>query len=144
MFASLEDINTHLPNDKLVLNEGTVTPFSNDADNVIRAYLSGVYTPLTLAGWDAPDNTPQTVRSIAGRLIAAKYYRERFATDSDVDPAFAQNLYNEAMGMLMGVKGGSIILPEVTTDTDDQFNRNDFYPNDDAGDPMFSIGMEFG
>jgi hypothetical protein len=145
ILASLDDIQTHLPVDKLEVEDTLVDLLQIDVNRTIRGYLSGVYEPATLAAWDDPDDTPGIIRGIAGRLIAAAYYAKRYAEDDPDVPQYAQRLYNEAMATLVGVQSGRIILEEVTTEvTGDNLTREDFWPNDDTEGPLFKVGDVFG
>ena len=104
-FATLDDVNMHLPTDKLEMKQPALDLMGVDAERIIRGYLSNVFTPLVLAGWTDPTLTnpatagyvPELIRAIAGRFIAAFYYRERYSEDSLDDPQYAQMKYDEAM-----------------------------------------------
>jgi hypothetical protein len=134
------DIQTHLPFDKLKLEEipDDVASQKLDAERIIRGYLAGVFEPATLAAWTDPDSTPGQIRAIAGRFAAAHIYRIRYSEDSLDDPEFAQNLYNEAMTMLMMVITGQIVLDDVD-DVGAQFDNTYFFPNDTTDDPKFTM-----
>jgi hypothetical protein len=81
ILASLADINTHLPDDKIRMDDADDDALQIDAQRLIRGSLTGVFTPVIISGWATPDDTPELIRGIAGRFIAAKWYAERYAED---------------------------------------------------------------
>lgn len=141
MFASLDDVNMHLPTDKLEIEEPELALFGLDADRIIRGYLAGTIPATTLATWTSPNSTPELVRAIAGRFIAAFYYRERYSEDSLDDPAYAQIKYNEAMALLQGIISGDIVLIEGpdTVIVGPHMSSLDFYPNATDDGPIFTM-----
>jgi hypothetical protein len=143
--ASLEDINVHLPQDKLVALDANETKEQLDAQRIIFAKLSNTFSAGTLAGWASPATTPQTIRAVAGRLIAALIYARAFSSEVDGVPEYSQGLYTEAMTMLDQIIDGTITLPEVTeeVETGGNLNASFFYPNDDATGPYFTMGARF-
>lgn len=148
ILASLTDINGFLPDDKAHLSDGEDGQYQIDASRVIKGNLAGVFTPVTLKGWDAPSNTPALIRGIAGRLIAAKYYSKLYSEDEPDGSTYAQNLYNEAVGMLAQIREGLLLVVDdnQVPIEDNQLSLTDavFEPNDSTIGPIFSIGMEFG
>ena len=129
----LDDINVHLPKDKLVVLEADDDALQLDVERIIKARLSGTFSPVTLASWTTPGTTPGTIQGIAGRLIAAFVYARAFASESVGLPEYAQWLYDQAMMSLDYIVTGSITLPEVTTevgDTGSRFTQDFFWPND--------------
>jgi hypothetical protein len=148
-YATLDDVNMHLPTDKLEMQSPTLALVGVDAVRIIRGYLANVYSAATLAGWTDPSETdsdvvgyvPQLIRAIAGRFIAAFWYRERYSEDSLDDPQYAQRKYDEAMALLMGVVNGTIILDDVAEEpeTSTGLTSDDFFPNDSDAGPMFSV-----
>lgn len=139
--ASLDDVNMHLPTDKLEIEQPELDLFGLDADRIVRGYLAGVIPATTLALWASPDATPELIRAIAGRFIAAFYYRERYSEDSLDDPIYAQTKYNEAMALLQGIIDGSITLVDLDEPitTTDRFTADNFYPNGKDSGPIFSM-----
>lgn len=148
-FATLDDVNMHLPTDKLEMKQPKLDLMGIDAERIIRGYLSNVFTPLILAGWTDPEEddpavagyVPELIKSIAGRFIAAFYYRERYSEDSLDDPQYAQMKYDEAMGFINQLIAGTIALVDVdlvATSTSD-LTSDDFYPNDTDSGPMFTV-----
>lgn len=141
----MDDINVHLPQDKLPANESDVELFQIDAHRVISGMLSNVFPPAELASWADPSDTPEYIRGIAGRLIAAKFYAVRYSEDSaDEVPAYAQTLYDQAIAMLGMVISGDTVLPEVdpAISGGERFTNLDFWPNDSAPGPIFSVELE--
>jgi hypothetical protein len=140
MFASLDDVNVHLPTDKLQVNDAELDTLELDADRIIRGYMAGVFAPATIAAWADPDSTPELIRAIAGRLTAAFYYKARYSEDLTEIPAYAQQKYDEAMALIAGIRDGSIVMIDVTeVATVGQFTSDDFYPNNTDKGPMFSV-----
>lgn len=141
--ATIDDINIHLPRDKVEVDTANYTPFQLDAERVVRGMLAGYYPSTTLATWTSPDTTPGLIRSIVGRLVAAFHYRQRYSEDSLDDPLYAQNKYNEAMELLRGVLDGTVVLEEVTVAGADHLTSKDFWPNDTTlPDPYFTMNMQ--
>lgn len=145
MLASLDDVKTHLPLDKLQVTDGNaeITMFQVDVERLIKGYLSSVFSAATLAVWADPDSTPDYIRACAGRLIAAFYYAKRYSADlPDWDKTYPQRLYNDAMAMLEAVRSGEIDLglPE-TPGT--QFDNSFFYPDSTAREPAFTMDMRW-
>lgn len=148
ILASNEDVNGFLP-DLLEVSGGNDRQLQIDANRVVKSQLAGVFTPLVLTGWDEPADTPQLIRGIAGRLIAAKYYAQQLSQETTNVPQFAQNLYNEAIAMLAMIKSGQLVVTDddnnpISTGDGADLTSADVYPNNAAPAPIFSIGMEFG
>ena len=144
MLASLDDINTFLPTDKLEARDGDerIARHQTDVDRVIKGYLSSTFSAVTLAAWADPDSTPGFIRSIAGRLIAAFHYGRSYTEDlPDWDRTYPQRIYNEAMQMLEQVRTGDVIVVEDETPST-QFSSNFFYPGKDS-EPVFTMDMRF-
>lgn len=139
------DVQIHLPVDKLKVEEipDDKAKAYEDAERIVKGYLSGVFTPVTLAGWDTPENTPPQIRAVAGRFAAALIYRVRYSESSLDDPTYAQNKYNEAMAMLQGIIDGSIVL-EGVDEPALEFTDEWFFPTDAATDqPKFTMSGRF-
>ena len=137
-FASLDDVNMHLPTDKLELEQPELDLFGLDAERIIRGYLAGVIPAAAMATWTSPDTTPELIRAIAGRFVAAFYYRERYSEDSLNDPLYAQIKYNEAMSLLQGIIAGTIVITDPTIPPIGiRFTAADFYPNATDEGPIF-------
>jgi len=108
-YADLKDVNLFLPQDKVPMN-AMDTGLQLDADRIIRGYVGGVINITELQTWADPDHTPELIRAISGRLIAAAYYAERYAENTNELSAYAQSLYNEAILILTGIREGSIVV----------------------------------
>ena len=151
ILASLDDINAELPSES---PEAVAAATDDNTDllqisvaRVVRGYLSNTFSREVLMTWDTPDNTPEIIRVIAGKLIASQHYFNQTAkTSLVIDPdSFAQKRYDEAMALLQGIVDGSIIVelpgngtlpPNVTVLSD-----LDFFPIDDT-DRAFTLGMD--
>lgn len=145
LLASLADVNVHLASSSQVL-DALNADLQIDASRLIKAQLTGVFQPAVLVGWGSPDTTPPIIRAIASRLIAAKWL-SRQTSESHITeiPAYAQELYNEALMQIAGIKNGSIIVigidgnPIVEVD-DLDLGESDYYPNLSGPPPMFTVG----
>jgi hypothetical protein len=141
--ASLDDINVHLPGDKIEVPPALYDEEQLDAERIVRGYLSGYVDPAILAGWTSPDTTPDEIRAVVGRLVAAFHYRLRYSEDSLVDPEYALLKYNEAISLLTMVQQGTITLPGVPVIGGLDLEAADFWPNDSTTDgPFFTMGMK--
>lgn len=147
--ASLEDVQTHLPSDKLTLtgSEGEYLLAQIDTERVIKGALSAQFQLSTLAAWADPSATPAYVRAIAGRLTASFYYRLRYAEDvadsgTDGEASYAQFKYDEAMMMLQGVIDGTVVLEEIQ-ETEPTVSDLRFYPDEAAPGPFITMEREF-
>lgn len=146
ILADLDDINTHLPEDKLQADDDVTDKLQIDAARLIRAMLAGFVPTATLALWVEPADTPELIRGIAGKLIASKYYSIRYAEDSDVSD-YAQNLYLEAIAEINQIREGTLIILgddgiEITI-TGTSLEEDDFWPNDSTDPPKFTMGQTF-
>lgn len=121
-----------------------------DASRVIKSQLSGVFQVATLVSWMNPDTTPATIRAIAARLIAAKYYSKQIADDQTKEiPAWAQYMYNEAIAMLNAIRAGTlVVIDDDGTPIDDPGTTgetvSDFWPNDTTEGPYFTMAKKWG
>lgn len=135
------DVQIHLPLDKLRIEE--IPDDRSDAveyaERIVRGYLAGVLESATIASWVSPATTPSQIRLMTGLFAAAKIYRLRYSEDSLDDPEYAQQLYDEAMLMLQGIRDGTIIIDD-TTDVTTGFDNTWFQPNDASTDePKFHM-----
>jgi len=147
LLASNRDINRWLPGDKLVATDTNTAEFQIDAWQLIRGQLASSFPTTVLATWTNPTNTPATIRAIAGRLIAAYLYRETYSEDSVAIPAYAQELYNEAIAMLAQIRANTLIVLDGSgnpIDNELALTAGDFYPNDGAPGPFFTMTDRFG
>lgn len=146
ILASLDDINANLPSD-----DGSPVTIADDENSsllqisvarVIRGYLTRVIDNGTLQGWATPDATPDTVREIAAKLIAAQLYFNQTAKTTPLinKDSFAQKLYDEAIAMLQQIIMGDIILEGVVTNATEGLSDLDYWPNTPT-DRSFTKGM---
>lgn len=155
LLASDDDINGFLASNQTmsVTSADPATAsyddMQTDASRVIKSQLSGVFPTATLVGWIDPDSTPGTIRAIAGRLIAARWYSKQVTADEDrLIPGYAQQLYNEAIAMLAAIRAGElpvldddgVPIPGITTAE----SAADFWPNNDTPGPYFTMAKKWG
>ena len=157
-FSNASDANVFLDGTTMVLVDGQIDNENTDAEMMIRAYLTNRVPAAVMATWTDATHTPELVRQIAGRFVAAICYRRAISgNDSAVDP-YAAGLYNEAMAMLQGIIAGTINIPEVPPGTlldTRHLAQGMYYPNNNADvcpDPSstgntdaikFRIGADF-
>jgi hypothetical protein len=143
-YATLEEINQHLPATSLQITDAEDDPWQLDAERIIRGFLSNVYSGSTIAGWTTPGSTPALIQSIAGRLIAGWFYASKIAGETTDYPEYARRLYDEALELLNQIRSGDIRLSDVseTPTTGDTITSADFWPND-LEDVTFRMDMEF-
>lgn len=138
------DVQTHLPVDTLKV-EGIPDDRNLiylDAERVVRGVLTGSVDAAVMALWATPDDTPDIIRAACARLAAAEIYRLRFGQQAFTDPEYAQVKYNEAMGLLMKIVSGEIVLPGVDSGVD--FDNTWFEPTDASTDqPKFTMGSRW-
>lgn len=146
LYATLDDINVHLPADKAFMQDGQDDLLQVDAYRLIRARLSGTFSAAAIATWVSPTTTPELIREIAGKLIAAKFYAELVAEDEADGSLFAQSLYNEAIAMLNDIRNGTLTILGVDGLELDNGNlvQTSFWPNSTTDDPSFSVGETWG
>lgn len=143
ILADLSDINAHLPPNVQISN-AVDDSLQVDALRLIRGQLVSIFTPAVLNSWTTPDATPELIRSVAGRLIASKYYGTTLAGQvPDEMAAYAVSLYNEAISILTDIKGGVEIVVgtdgnPLPTDTIGSDSSADMQPQ--TGTPVFSMG----
>jgi hypothetical protein len=146
--ANLDDINSFLPQDKFRATDGNpkITLFQIDVERLVKGYLGSVFSATELNAWADPATTPNLIQSVAGRLIAAFYYRDKVSEQvaTHEERAYPQRLYNEAMLMLDGIRLGKITLAEVSELPGTAFDTDYFYPNDlEVDAPKFTMDMRF-
>lgn len=147
LLADLDDIKRWLPDDKLPATDGSTATFQVEAYRIVKSQLAGVFTPVTLSSWADPATTPGIIRSIAGRLIAAYMYREAYSEDVTDVPEYAQLLYDEAIDLMVQIRAGTLTVVDENSEPIASnlldMSSEDFYPNDDAPGPYFSMSQEF-
>jgi hypothetical protein len=148
ILASLDDINTHLPDDKAKMEDSDDNALQIDIARYVRSLLSGFFSAATLVGWDTPADTPELIRGIAGRLIAAKYYAILYSEDIEGVNNYAQTLYNEANMMIEDIRTGTRTVLDVNgvpiaVEGGISLTSDDFYPNDSAPAAKFTMDRVF-
>ena len=153
--ATLDDVNNHLPIDKLEMVAGDdFNQYLLDVERIIKGALSTTYSPTTLAGWSDPTVSPThakyvpgMIRSIAGRFIASFYYAKRFSEESTEVAPYAQKLYDDALGLLNKIVSGEISLYDETDEASpmgQHLEDDDFFPNDPIQTPpVFAMDKQF-
>jgi hypothetical protein len=144
MLARLQDIQKFLPEHKVEVNDANTAQWQIEATRIVKAKLSGTFTAATLHGWDNPDDTPPIIRSIAGELVAAYFYRALYSEDETVVPIYAQTLYNEAIQMLNDIRDGVLVVLDdndnpIADVTTTNMGTGDFYPDATAPGPYFNV-----
>lgn len=144
MFASLTDIQAWLGNNKITVDDAMSAKPNIEATRIIKGQLAGVFTPSMMLTWADPDNTPELIRSIAGRLTAAYIYKQLYSEETTEIPPYAQDLYNQAIAMLADIRSGAIVVLDVDDEpvTADGVNVLGFWPNDTTV-PAFTMDQEF-
>jgi hypothetical protein len=141
-YASLSDVNVHLPVDKLRAQDDDIVNLNVDAQRLIRARLAGTFDVTSIINtWVSPATTPEAIRRIAGKLIAAKFYANLVAEDEADGSLFAQGLYNDAIAELNDIRTGieTVIGVDGSELANDVLTSTSFYPNDTAPSPSFSV-----
>lgn len=143
MLAKLEDIRAYIAEDKLPVDDVNTSKLQLEVARLIKGKLSGVFQATTIFSWDEPDNTPGIIRNIAGELIAAFLYRERYSEDDTEVPEYARQLYMEAIGLLDEIRAGTlVVLDENDEPIEDnllEMSAADFWPNDSTPGPYFQM-----
>jgi len=148
ILASLDDINTHLPSDKAKMLDSDDNELQIDVARYVRSLLSGFFSAATLTAWVSPATTPDAIRGIAGRLIAAKWYALLYSEDIETVNTYAQNLYNEANMMIDQVRTGVLVVVDVNNvpipaEGVASLTSDDFYPNASAPGAKFTMDKVF-
>ena len=149
ILASLEDINTHLPDDKAKMEDSEDDSLQIDAARYVRSLLAGMFSATTLFGWNTPANTPDLIRGVAGRIIAAKYYARLYSEDVETVSSYAQYLYNEANRIIDGIRAGTYVVLDtndnpIPTEVGAGMTVDDFWPNDTTPGPYFTMDQVLG
>jgi hypothetical protein len=149
LLASLDDINANLDEVVIEANDPNTDMIQISVARVIRGYLSRVIPTSTMLGWSSPNKTPEIIREIAAKLIAAQhYYTEISKQSTDIqDTHYAQILYDRAMEMLKQILEGDVAIIDPITGDDllagatSSMGELDFWPVDET-DRAFTMGME--
>ena len=143
LYATLDDINAHLPVEqgKAQISDSEDDLLQIDAYRLIRGRLSGTFDLTIINAWVSPATTPEQIRQIAGKLIAAKWYALLVAEDEPDGSLFAQNLYNEAIAELNDIRNGTLTVIGVSGEEleNSALIESSFWPNDTSPDPSFTI-----
>lgn len=136
-FATIDDVNKFLDESKVLVTDQDEDLDQDSAERLIRGYLASHVPSAELASWRSPGQTPELIRDIAGRLVAAFRYRKLYSEDVNEVSPYAQELYNEAIAMLRGIITGELTIVNMTdVNVDLQqgsgLSSLHFYPNDDA------------
>ena len=145
MYASLSDITAWLRDDTIDVDDANTKQHNIEAGRLIRSRLSGTFTPLVLTEWDEPDNTPELIRSIAGRLAAAYLYRKLLSLQYDKEVAsYASELWAEANAELTNIVLGNSIVVDDGNNPIDTTGENliKFFPNNSVP-PLFTVSDKF-
>lgn len=144
--ASVEDVSRWITEDKLEVNEASIAPFNVEVERTIKAMLAGVFTSSVMASWVDTDTTPPLISSIAGKLIAAYTYRNAYSEDESAVPPYAQQLYREAVDSLISIRAGRMVVLDASDNpvsSTEPLTSLDFYPNNSAPGPVFTMDKEF-
>lgn len=145
VFASLTDIQSWLPSDKVPIDDANSGKQNIDATRIVKGSLAGMFAPIVIATWVDPDSTPELIRSVTGRLTAAFIYAN---LTSEEDPgkvsAYAQWLYDGAMLMLAQILAGTLTVIDDNGDPVDTQGSGllSFFP-DDTTTPEFTMDKLF-
>jgi len=151
----VKDINVHLPKDKLGVLNADDDALQLDVERIIKAKLSGTFSPATLASWTVPGDAfppatvPHVIQEVAGKLVAAFVYARTFSSEVAGLPEYAQWLYDQAMMTLEEIILGEIVIPPEelpggeTVDTGSRLTRDMFWPNADTGGDRFTRQDQF-
>lgn len=146
LFASLDDIQAHLPPGKAEIEDADDDLLQVEAFRLIRAKLASTFATSTITTWVSPATTPEIIRTVAGMVIAAKWFAELYAEDSDEDAKYANNLYNQAMALIADIQNGNAPVIDIDDTTvlsgSGLLSSDDFYPNDTVP-PKFTMDKEF-
>lgn len=143
MLASKTDVQTWFTDDKVQIDDANIAKPLIEAQRLIRSQLIGTFTPTTILGWSSPDVTPEIVRGIAGRLAAAFLYRQLYSAEGMGVPPYAQELYAEALAMLVSIRDGQATVYDANMEPiAGTGGIISFWPNDQTT-PDFKIKESF-
>lgn len=153
ILASLDDINAELPSQEDPAGLSDFVIEATDANTgllqitvarVVRGYLSGVVDTTVSMGWDSPENTPEIIRVVAAKMIAAEVYFNSASRTTLLVAAdsIGQHRYNEAMDILNKILEGLILIDGDVPIDSPNMSELDFFPVDDT-DRAFTMGQQF-
>ena len=152
MLGSYLDANTFLDQGKLVFtSDADALPYMTEAGRTIRGYLYGRVDAATMTAWDSTPNgatAPELIRSIAGRLAAARVYFSKYSGEAEEVTPYAQMLWNQGIAALNGIMNGTLVIDAMVDAgqdivTEQHLDESMFYPNDSGpstDDPKFTMG----
>lgn len=140
-YATIVDVNVHLPVDKLQIEDAEAEPLLIDAQRLVRARLTGVFDITVIDSWATPATTPELIREITGKLVAAKFYAKLVAEDEADGSKYAQDLYNEAIQMLTDIRLGNLTVIDPAGDpiSNDNLTETSFWPDATTQEPFFKV-----
>lgn len=143
IMASLDDINGELPTEVVEATGNNTSLIQINVARLIRGYLRRVIDNGTLLTWTTPELTPETIRLIAAKLIAAQlYFQETAKTTTEIsEKSFAQKKYDEAMSLINQIIAGTIDIPDITESPIEGLSDLDHFPRDATG-RAFTRAME--
>jgi hypothetical protein len=144
-FASTNDVNAHLPDDKAQGSDEDYESLHIDAERLIVGRLASTVQYSIMVDWDTPEDTPGIIRHISSLIVAAKFYSKLAAEDEADGSQFANDLYNQALMEIDKILSGATVIIGVDGEPIDLDITSDlrFYPNAAAPDPFFAIAQEF-
>lgn len=145
IMASLDDVNANLDGSVVKAATSDIDLIQISVARIIRGYLSRVITLTTLHSWSTPAATPEIIREVAGKLIAAQLYITRSSRSEleMTDQHYAQRLYDAAMEILNQIIAGDIKIDDITlVDDTASLTTLDFWPVDST-DRAFTLGQQF-
>jgi hypothetical protein len=144
IMASLNDINANLDGEVVEATASNTDLIQISVARVIRGYLAQIVDPVIMATWVSPEATPEIIREVAGKMIAAQlYYNETAKSSTTVAPThYAQVLYNQAMELLNQIVQGEVVIGGIPTTPLESVELGlDYFPIDDT-DRAFSMGLK--
>lgn len=144
ILASTGDVNANLDGKVIEATSQNSNLIQVSVARVVKAYLSKVVDAETMATWVSPDTTPEIIREVAGKMIAAQvYFNHIIKTSALIDDVhYTQRLYTQAMDILNKIIAGEIDIGQGTPVVPvGSMTMLDFYPVDDT-DRAFTLGME--
>lgn len=144
IMASLNDINANLDGEVVEATASNTDLIQISVARVIRGFLAQIVDPTIMVTWTTPETTPDIIREVAGKMIAAQlYYNETAKSTTTVAPThYAQILYNQAMELLNQIVQGEVVIGGIPTTPLESVELGlDYFPIDDT-DRAFSMGLK--
>jgi len=142
ILANLDDINRYLDQAVAPATDENTALLQIGVARILRGNLYQVLDNVIIQGWRSPESTPDSVREIAGMLIAAQHYYVEWSKTNNIidDDSYPQRLYDRAMLELNKIIDGTVVIPGIDVVPSDSLTADDFFPND-ATDRAFTLGM---